>query len=132
MKILVVEDDELICTYLSFYLAKSKHELTIVEELKDAYQTAVNLVPDLIMSDFELAAGNSGQLLAELSQVLPHSGCIVMSGHSREYLEQKMPKLEFAYFEFLAKPFTLPDLKKMLNDYLRHGWPGYISHSVTR
>ncbi len=116
MKILVVDDDtmirDLVVTALTYCVnreVKSFDNGLAVWDYLCSGQKA-----DIVISDVEMPGMNGFELMAKVRQKYPDMAFIIMSGVA---VYEKKSKLEGAD-AFLAKPFEINDLFKIVQSYV--------------
>lgn len=107
MRVLLVEDNDLIRDYLQICLADEGHEVLAFPDAAAALETVeAGRRPDLIVTDFNLGDASRGDgvdFAAAVKVAAPESELLVISGNP----QQAQEKVRHAGFgTFLAKPFT--------------------------
>jgi len=104
-KVLLIEDDALLCWLLEKIL-KNKYDVTVMNDGMEAWSwlTADN-VPDLIVSDLKMPSLNGLELLENLnsSERLKSIPIIIHSGYEDSGKRKKC--LDLGAFAYLVKPF---------------------------
>jgi DNA-binding response OmpR family regulator len=107
-KLLLVDDDELLQSFLRKYLDNAQYA---VESLLDGHHLpgALDRVrADLIVLDVELPGRDGFYWLKWLQQYHPHIPVIMASVRSNEY--ERLTGLEFGARDYLVKPFQCREL----------------------
>lgn len=114
LRILVVDDDDLVRATLGMMLEVLGHKVTLASGGEEALQRIKGgLDIDLVVLDMNMPGQTGIQTLAQLRILRPHQRVLLASGHTDEALESIVaadPELEF-----ISKPFDLSDLTKRLN-----------------
>jgi len=112
----IIEDDEAIRDVIEYILQESDYEVTVASNAREFKINLFNTLPDLILMDVRLPDGNGIQLCRKLKQSLDtrHIPVIIMSAHASA---EESSKEAFAD-DFIAKPFELDDLIKMIEKQL--------------
>lgn len=111
MKILVVEDEELVRWFLVRALRKMGHEVKPVANGREAFKIIENGGFDVLMTDLRMPEEN-GALLINRVRELPNSPKLVVCS---AYITGELSKeLESLGICTLKKPFTLDELKRSL------------------
>lgn len=112
----IIEDDEGIRDVIEYILQQSEFEVTVASNAKEFKINLFNTLPDLILMDVRLPDGNGLQLCRKLKQNLDtrHIPVIIMSAHANA---EESSKEAFAD-DFIAKPFDLDDLLKLIDKHL--------------
>lgn len=118
-EILIVEDDANSISYLSFLLKRLDIQYKIAPNGVSALKLLDERVPRCILMDISLGEGMSGFDLCGC--VAETSGCehipiVAMSAHITEKTCQDYLKQGFT--DCLKKPFSMSDLKKIVDKYL--------------
>ncbi|KTC98384.1 MULTISPECIES: response regulator [Legionella] len=110
-KILIVEDDKDIAKALTIRLKSCNYQVDTAADVVQGVNHVVNNVPDLILLDISIPAGD-GFLLAERVKCLPQVGnipIIFMTANKKPELKKKAE--EYGAAAFFEKPF---DSNKLL------------------
>lgn len=107
--ILIVEDEETVLEFLSFYLTKQGFNVSTALDGNEALQKIKDKKPDLIILDIVLPKKSGYEILKLLQQGYKDIPVIVITGHSRDMETIMMFKLEPNVKEFFTKPVS-PDL----------------------
>ncbi len=107
--VLVVEDDELMQSFLE--QALTRMDLTVVVETsaEAAITRAASLTFDLALLDVRLGGMDGISLLGELRGCRPACQYVVMTAHGS--LETAIAAMRAGAFDFLTKPFTVETLE---------------------
>jgi DNA-binding response OmpR family regulator len=109
MKILLIEDDELIAKILAHHLVETGHQIIFSQSGETAFDLFVGHEIDLIISDI-MMPHNSGITAIKKIQALPESRTpvIIISGieNSDHYLTNRGVQ----YHAFIQKPFKIDTL----------------------
>jgi two-component system, chemotaxis family, chemotaxis protein CheY len=115
MKILLVEDDELIAKILAHHLAETGHQVVFSQSGETAFDLFVGHEIDLIISDI-MMPHNSGITAIKKIQSLPDNNTpvIIISGieNSDHYLANRGVK----YYAFIQKPFKVDTLFEKIEE----------------
>jgi CheY-like chemotaxis protein len=115
MKILVVDDEPLIADTLVDILSGEGHDAMSVSDAKSAMAWAVELTPDVVLSDVIMPGMNGIEAAKEILRCVPHCRIILFSGQasSSDILEQA--RAEGYSFGLLAKPVNPEVLLSAIN-----------------
>lgn len=117
MRILVVDDEELIRWSIQRMLTRLDYDVDGAENLKIAEALLRKRRYDLVLCDFMMPEGCGDRLLAEVRKTYPDTRCVVMSG------DLSQPGIhDIDADAFLEKPF----LKKELLDVIRKALSGVL------
>ena len=107
MKLLVVDDDEIVLEALLCALEDAGFQVVPAMNGEDAVTLARHAAPDVVVTDLDLGTGMNGLRLAcELRRRWPGLPIIYISGRPWLIHEHALGELEI----FLAKPFRLQEL----------------------
>jgi len=112
-KILIVDDDELICSSLKKvlngfgYLADSLQNAENTIETIDAFQ------PDLVLLDIHLDKTNGVEVLKEIQKKFRNLTVIMITGYSDVQLA--VNAIKSGAYDFLLKPLDIDQLKNVLD-----------------
>lgn len=115
-KVLVVDDDKDILEALQIILEREKFTVTTVFKGEETYRKVNEFKPNLILLDV-LMSGNDGRTICKKIKSdtkTKHIPIILMSAHpsaARDYAQ-------FGGNNFIAKPFEIEDLIKMIKKYI--------------
>ena len=115
-KILVVDDDELICWALQREFESLNIFTRFVETAMDALAELQKDTYDLVFLDFHLPDGNGNELLEEVGRISPNAKIAVMSGDGTE--TNREGALIGGAMQFLEKPFDLSEIHRILKNTL--------------
>jgi DNA-binding response OmpR family regulator len=117
MRILVVEDDRALGTFLQRGLAFEGHEVQWVGDGESAVERAGNWAPDLIVLDLGLPQRDGREVLALLSEQGSRASVLVLTG--RGDVEERVRCLNLGADDFLPKPFSFQELTARCRALLR-------------
>lgn len=104
-KILLIEDDPLLCWLLEKILTK-KYDVTVMNDGQEAWLwLSSSNIPDIIVSDLKMPSLGGLELLKNISidETLKHIPIIIHSGY--EEAGKRRQCLELGAFSYLVKPF---------------------------
>src|SRR6185503_4528003 len=112
VRVLVVDDDELICRQLASGLASAGYQVLTAHDGDDAILQAERTLPDVAIVDLEMPTGGLVVIkrLKELSGPAVH--VIVMTGHDDE--AHRRDAFEAGTDDFIVKPTGLAEIKRRL------------------
>jgi DNA-binding response OmpR family regulator len=119
-KILIVEDEPLTRTVLQTALEKN-YELVFAVDGQKGFETAINELPDLIISDFMMPVMDGLQLLEKVrsSSEVCDTPFLFLTAKSR--VEDKIEGLEHGANEYLSKPFSVRELQLRVERLIEEG-----------
>lgn len=103
-KVLLIEDDPLLCWLLEKILTK-KYDVTVMNDGKEAWTWLANNTPDIIVSDLKMPSLGGLELLESIGsdEHLKHIPIIIHSGY--EEAGKRKQCLDLGAFSYLVKPF---------------------------
>ncbi len=108
MRILIVEDDEALGTFLERGLRLEGHEAQVTGDGQAAIGFAVEQTYDLIVLDLSLPQKDGIQVLEELRQNAVDASVLVLTG--RNAVADRVRCLDLGADDFLMKPFSFAEL----------------------
>jgi len=108
-KVLVVDDEQDICTLLTKFLRSSGYSCESTTDPTEALEGLKQNSFELIISDIKMAGIDGLQLLSEILKIDPGVDTIMMTGHTSTYTYSDIIKAGAA--DFIGKPFQMPELK---------------------
>ena len=116
-RVLVVEDDEGICSYLTAILPREAYEVCRAATGEEALTLTSSQCPDLILLDLGLPDVDGNRIIERLRQ-WTQVPIVVISARSLE--EDKAKALDLGADDYLVKPFGEVELKARMRAALRH------------
>lgn len=108
MKILIVEDERELSNNIVTYLSSDNYLCEQAFNFQDAIDKIVLYSYDCILLDLNLPGGDGLKILDEIKKRNIESGIIIIS--ARDSLDDKITGLKIGADDYLAKPFSLPEL----------------------
>jgi CheY-like chemotaxis protein len=115
-KILVVDDDKLICWALQREFASLNLTTRVVETATEALAELRNDSYDLVFLDIHLPDGNGIELLEEIGRISPNAKIAIMSGDASE--TNRDTAFAGGATQFLEKPLDLSEIHSILRSTL--------------
>ena len=117
MKILVIEDEKMLCESIITYLEKEGYRCEQAGTIEMGTEK-VNLYEyDCMLVDIGLPDGNGLTLVSELKKSHPETGIIIIS--AKNSLDDKVLGLDLGADDYLTKPFHLSELNSRIKSLLR-------------
>ncbi|MEA1969703.1 MAG: response regulator [Thermodesulfobacteriota bacterium] len=123
VKILVMDDDEMICDVVSQMLEKTGFFVETAPDGEDAvkmYKQSMDAGAsfDVVIMDLTIPGGIGGkEAVKELLAIDPKAIAIVSSGYADDPVMADYA--EYGFKAIIAKPYTLGNLRKVLNQVLK-------------
>ncbi len=115
-KILLVEDDTNIVTFVSALLESNGYQVIIAGKVKEGIMLYSSYVPDLVILDLGLPDGDGGELLEMIRQT-DSTPVIVLSARTDE--EEKVRLLDMGANDYITKPFGSSELMARVRSAMR-------------
>jgi DNA-binding NtrC family response regulator len=116
MKILVVDDDDIVLSSCRLVLAGEGFEVLLAESVEQALKIIESASPVLLLIDIKMPVHDGLFLMKKVKEKSPGMPIIVMSGYSTEETIKSAADLGSA--TFIAKPFTPDELVKTVRSVL--------------
>jgi DNA-binding response OmpR family regulator len=119
MKLLIVDDDSLICSSLARSLIRLGHAARAATSVESACRLIESESPAAVLTDLHLGDGGDG---LDLILRLRHEGCrvptIMMTGSDPVMARARLARAGLDEVALLEKPFAFEDLLKVLAEVL--------------
>lgn len=119
IKILLMDDDEMVRNVLNEMLTMQGHEVVLTAEGKEAVAAYKNAVPpfDLVIMDLTIPGGMGGkEAVQKILEIDRQAKVIVSSGYSNDPIMANYK--EYGFSGAIIKPFQMRDLKELTNKVL--------------
>ena len=117
MRVLLIEDDERITSFLRRGLTAQGHQVTLAETGDEGLELALDPDVELVVLDLTLPGLDGQQVLSALR--LERSALPVLVLTARDTLEEKVRALDNGADDYLTKPFALDELLARLRALTR-------------
>jgi len=117
MKILIIEDEWKLSQNIVTYLSSDNYLCEQAYNFDSAIEKISMYGYDCILLDLNLPGGDGLKILDEIKQRGIDSGIVIIS--ARDSLEDKITGLKTGADDYLAKPFSLPELSVRIYALLR-------------
>ncbi|HVU49761.1 MAG TPA: response regulator [Polyangia bacterium] len=119
MKLLIVDDDSLICSSLARSLIRLGHAARAATSVESACRLVESESPAAVLTDLDLGVGGDG---IELILRLRREGCraptIMMTGSDPVMARARLARAGLDEVALLEKPFAFEDLLKVLTEVM--------------
>lgn len=121
LRILLVEDDNILANALSVALRQSGHVVDLVTDGNSADTALCHDVYDLLLLDLGLPGMDGLQILKHLRSRKSHLPVMILT--ARDALADRVSGLDLGADDYLTKPFDLPELEARIRALVRrkHG-----------
>jgi DNA-binding NtrC family response regulator len=112
LKIMVLDDEPIVCKRLKPALEKQGYEVDTFTESSDAMEQIRQIDYDIIVTDLKMKGVDGMQLLTEAKRRSPKTEVIVITGFAT--LETARQSFQKGVFDFIAKPFKLSEIQEVV------------------
>jgi DNA-binding NtrC family response regulator len=116
--ILVIDDDSGVCRAFSLFLGRDGHQAISASSAEEGLELAARERPALIFLDVRLPGMSGLDALVRLSDVVPGTPVVVMTGHGT--LSTAVEAVRRGAFDYLAKPVGLEAARAVVARALAH------------
>ncbi|MGE4559292.1 MAG: sigma-54-dependent transcriptional regulator [Desulfobulbus sp.] len=115
--ILVVDDELSMREFLRILLEKEGYQVTLAAEGKSALQLAEQHPFDLVISDIRMPGMTGLELLAQLKEVQPDIGVIMITAFASP--DDAVTAMKNGAFDYITKPFNVDEIKRVVRAVLK-------------
>ncbi len=115
-KILVVDDEESMCQYLSILLQKEGYEVHTVNSGAQALQLIENDPVDVVMTDIQMPKMDGIQLLKGIKGIDPTTPVIIMTAYASE--QSAIDAVNLGAFSYMQKHCKNDEIKMVVRNAL--------------
>ncbi|MCL5124290.1 MAG: response regulator [Deltaproteobacteria bacterium] len=113
LKIMVLDDEPIVCKRLKPALEKQGYEVDSFTQSADAMEQIKKVDYDIIITDLKMKGIDGMQLLTEAKQRSPKTEVIVITGFAT--METAKESFHKGVFDFIAKPFKLSEIQEVVS-----------------
>ena len=117
-KALVVDDEFHIVQVVSIKLRNNGFDVTTAENGKDAYDLACQLLPDIIVTDYQMPVMSGLEMIEKLRQHEPTAHIPVIMLTARGFAIEEDQKQQLRVAACLSKPFSPREVLQTIEDVL--------------
>lgn len=117
MRILVVEDDEVLSKNISIILRRSSYAVDTSNTFEEAGSKLASLEYDLVLMDWKLPDGSGIELCKETRKNNPEVKIMMLTANSQ--VEDKIEGLDAGADDYITKPFEMDELLARVRSALR-------------
>ncbi|MFA5894865.1 MAG: response regulator transcription factor [Candidatus Shapirobacteria bacterium] len=117
MRILVVEDDEVLSKNISIILKRASYAVDMAKDVDEASNKLASMEYDLVLMDWKLPDGNGIDLCKETRKNNPEVKIIMLTANSQ--VEDKIEGLDAGADDYITKPFEMDELLARIRSALR-------------
>jgi PAS domain S-box-containing protein len=111
--ILIVDDEEVVCEFLTEALSETGFSITAICSPVEALEIATRQCYDLALLDIKMPQMDGITLARELSTISPSMGIILITGHGN--FENALEAIKLGVSDFIKKPFNIGELLVSVN-----------------
>jgi len=113
--IAILDDDADFRTYLEDFLAdESIYEVRAFGNARDLYESCEESLPHIVLLDMKMGDASGDKVLEQLISRWPGLCVIIITGYPS--LEDMRTTFKLKVFDYLAKPFSLTQLRQVLKN----------------
>jgi excisionase family DNA binding protein len=117
--ILVIDDDETICSLFQDTLEEAGHAVTTASESSKGLEFVKEQDYDLVLLDLKMPEMDGAELFRQIRMTKPELPVTIITGYPDSDLMMKA--LDYGPFGVMKKPFSGSDILSAVNNYLRFG-----------
>ena len=121
MRVLVVEDDRKVASFIQAGLAQEGHAVDVLNDGVDAGAQALSIDYDIVVLDLMLPGRSGFQVLRDIRSRKPTLPVIVLT--AKGSLDERVAGLDAGADDYMTKPFALAELSARLRALSRRGAP---------
>jgi len=121
VRILVVEDDRKVATFIERGLEQEGYAVDVLHDGVDAGAQARLADYDAVVLDLMLPGRSGAQVLRDIRACKPSLPVLILS--AKASIEERVAGLDAGADDYMAKPFALAELSARLRALLRRGLP---------
>ncbi len=110
-RILIIDDDPVICALLKSFLSLKKYDVECVNRLEDAIKAIIKRPFDVVLTDMKIPDMVGSEIIKRIYDTKPGIKLIAMSGDTSF---EKLPPDLRANLPFLRKPFRLQEVERLI------------------
>ena len=128
MRILIVEDDKQIASYVANGLAQSGFAVDIAGDGTDGYRMAVNTAYDALIVDIMLPGMDGITLIEHLRQKSIDTPLLILS--AKNALDDKIRAFQSGGDDYITKPFSFSELLVRVQALIRRSTRGQVAGAL--
>ncbi len=113
LSIISLDDDPDFREYIAGTLEGEGHSVITVASPGELYKRAAVSLPDVMMLDIKMGKHSGEEVLAEIRNRWPKQCVIVVTGYPS--LDSMRETFKQDVFDYIAKPFSVEDMRRVLN-----------------
>ncbi len=112
LKILAVDDEQIVLDSIQKHLRKENYELQLVKDAVRGLEIIASSSPDIILTDLMMPEIDGLELLRRVKELNKHIPVIMITGYAT--INTALEATELGAFDYIAKPFTRSELKQVV------------------
>ncbi len=116
MKILIVDDNELLLNLIQTTLEDEGMEVMAAKDGLDGYSAYINFKPDIVITDIQMPRKNGLEMMEHIRVHDPMIKTIYMSGDINPFLSSLKEEEKMYPVNFFEKPFRLQSLMEAVSN----------------
>jgi len=121
VRVLVIEDDRKVASFIQAGLAQEGHAVDVLNDGVDAGAQALSIDYDIVVLDLMLPGRSGFQVLRDIRSRKPTLPVIVLT--AKGSLDERVAGLDAGADDYMTKPFALAELSARLRALSRRGAP---------
>ena len=121
MRILVVEDDRKVASFIQSGLQQEGHAVDVLHEGTDAGRQACSVDYDAVVLDLMLPGRSGFQVLRDIRARKADLPVMILT--AKDSVDERVTGLDGGADDYMGKPFALAELSARLRALLRRGRP---------
>jgi len=121
MRVLVVEDDHKVASFIRSGLTQEGHAVDVLHDGTDAGGQALSIDYDAVVLDLMLPGQSGFQVLRDIRARKPSLPVVILT--AKDSLDERVAGLDAGADDYMTKPFALAELSARLRALLRRGAP---------
>ncbi|MDQ6967815.1 MAG: response regulator [Mariprofundaceae bacterium] len=117
-RLLIAEDDEALAALLEEYLSENGYDITLCHRGDDALEKINQEHFDIVLTDIVMPGADGLTVLAAANKDPITTLVVLMTGYSG--IEDALHAVEQGAYDFVSKPFQLPEIRVRLNNATRY------------
>lgn len=107
--ILVIDDEEVICSLLTDVLTEAGHKVVAVASAEEALEKVKDTAFEVVITDLMMPGMNGIEILRKVKKVNSDISVIIITGYAT--VETAVEAMKEGAYDYLSKPFNLAEIK---------------------
>ncbi len=118
-RVLVVEDDQVMCSLLGKVLHREGHEVQVAADGRTAIDLLGKSRYDVVLADFKIPGANGLEVLQATKQASPATEVIVMTAFGS--VQTAVEAMKQGAYDYISKPFSMEEVQVLVEKALEKG-----------